>query len=390
MRFYKTVDNVNTVLYKHETDPRLVINIVDLTELQRQTGDTTIVNDVQSRDSNEEEHKPQKSISKKLKKKDLEESNDISMTDSESISMSISSSADTEDGSISENKYNIEEASETEHVISNKKPVDVDKVTKGKREKKDSVSSGSSAKNPDWFNPKSIVTDDRNFDVMYKVIVCGNAGVGKSSVLGRWMNDDFALSISPTLHVELNAKTFDVNDVIVKVQFWDTVGQERFHSITKQYYRGSHGAVLVYDVTNRESFNAVSHWSSEVREVNPDAVILLVGNKTDMETVRQVPTQEALNYSKKEGISFLETSAYSGANCTKAMQLILQEIHQVHGVKKGKSKLNSKEEKGISTKTMVIEDNNRSSSTNETKSEGLRVVSDDDTPLDKGGRSCAC
>jgi len=168
---------------------------------------------------------------------------------------------------------------------------------------------------------------------MYKVIIIGNSGVGKSSVMGRWTRDEFALNIPSTIHVELSAKTFDCKDKVVKVQFWDTAGQERFNSITRQYYRGAHGAVLVYDITQRNTFEAIPRWLKDLREANSDAEILLVGNKSDLEQFREVPTDEALEYSKTEKISFLETSAMSGDNCIIAMQLILQDIHKTSTTK---------------------------------------------------------
>jgi len=177
------------------------------------------------------------------------------------------------------------------------------------------------------FSLESVVQNGSNFDMLYKVIILGNSGVGKSSVMGRWTEREFNISVSTTIHVELSAKSFRIEDKICKVQFWDTGGQERFNAITRQYYRGSHGALIVYDVTQRDSYIAVSRWLEEVREVNSSTVFLMVGNKCDLNHLREVEVSEALKYSKEAGIAFLETSAFTGNNCIKAMQLILQDIH---------------------------------------------------------------
>jgi len=123
-------------------------------------------------------------------------------------------------------------------------------------------------------------------------------------------------------------KTFRVEDKIIKVQFWDTAGQEKYFAITRQYYRGAHGVVLVYDITKRESFENITRWINEVKVANNDTLFLLIGNKCDLIKKRDVSIEEGIRFSKENGMSFLETSAATGDNCMKAMQLILQDIHQ--------------------------------------------------------------
>uniref|UniRef100_A0A6B2LH70 Uncharacterized protein n=1 Tax=Arcella intermedia TaxID=1963864 RepID=A0A6B2LH70_9EUKA len=191
--------------------------------------------------------------------------------------------------------------------------------------------------------------------MMYKVIVIGDSGVGKSSVLGRWIREDFHLNIPSTVHVELSAKSFKVEDKIIKVQFWDTAGQERFNAITRQFYRGSHGAVILYDITCRKSFEDVAKWLQDVREVNSDTVILMVGNKCDLVKQRTVKVTEAIDYSKEVGVAFLETSAFTGDNCIKAMQLILQDIHSRNSIP---TSLSSHDKKPLLTpsKVLIIDD----------------------------------
>jgi len=150
--------------------------------------------------------------------------------------------------------------------------------------------------------------------------------VGKTNIFGRWLTGKFFEDTTATINIEFAAKAFKVDSKIVKVQIWDTAGQERFRALTRQYYRGAHGVALVYDITNKESFSHLAKWLADLRECcdNTDISILLIGNKSDLEKQRQVATLDALTFSKSERLSLIETSAKSGDNCTKAMQLILQ------------------------------------------------------------------
>eukprot|EP01125_Pyxidicula_operculata_P012903 TRINITY_DN424_c3_g1_i1.p1 TRINITY_DN424_c3_g1~~TRINITY_DN424_c3_g1_i1.p1 ORF type:complete len:542 (+),score=111.50 TRINITY_DN424_c3_g1_i1:57-1628(+) len=379
MRFYKVTENINTVLFKDENGPRITLNVVDITELKRQNGGNSSQGNGTEGSSefiSEEEEKKKKDKGKhkrlsinfhKKKKKQKVDEHGLPIEDgSESVSESVSmSDYDTDSSmSMSENRFDQEAASESDagtdlSQINLRNAVDFDESEQayGDNSDDDDQTGGDPT---EQFSLKSIVQTE-GFDVMYKVIVIGDSGVGKSSVLGRWTRDDFSLSLSSTIHVELSAKSFKVDNKVVKVQFWDTAGQERFNAITRQYYRGAQGAVLVYDITNRNSFTSIARWLGEVREVNPDVVLLMVGNKSDLDNernhLRQVPTKEALEYSHHEGIAFLETSALNGTNCVRAMQQILQEIHSISD-KKTKTKLNTRSTNSttpvVPTKTQTV------------------------------------
>jgi len=147
--------------------------------------------------------------------------------------------------------------------------------------------------------------------------------------LGRWVHNEFSYSTVATINVDWTSKVFRVKGKLAQVTFCDTAGQERYKSLTRQYFRGAHGVVLVYDITDRISFSHVENWLEEVKDANADRlpVLLMIGNKNDLGDKRDVSTEEGLVFAKKESMYFLETSALDGSNCTKAMQLLLQYIH---------------------------------------------------------------
>lgn len=116
----------------------------------------------------------------------------------------------------------------------------------------------------------------------------------------------------------------------MKAQIWDTAGQERYRAITSAYYRGALGALLLYDVTKPASFENVKRWLKELRDhADPNIVIMLIGNKTDLQHLRAVSTEDAQSYAEKEGLSFIETSALEATNVEKAFQTILSEIYRI-------------------------------------------------------------
>lgn len=133
---------------------------------------------------------------------------------------------------------------------------------------------------------KIIITEckDTVEDLSVKIVVVGNSGVGKSNILNRLVNEEFMDDCRATVGVELYTKIYKVNDKIVKVHLWDTAGQERYKAITAAYYRGSKGALVVYDITNKDSFDNVDKWITEVQALGGKNISLVVcGNKSDLE-----------------------------------------------------------------------------------------------------------
>ena len=123
------------------------------------------------------------------------------------------------------------------------------------------------------------------YDYLFKVLLIGNSGVGKSSLLVRFADDVFTDNFMPTIGVDFKIKTLMVDDKSAKLQIWDTAGQERFKTITSSYFKGAHGVLVTYDITDRESFNAIQKWMGEVEKHASDSIAcILVGNKCDLES----------------------------------------------------------------------------------------------------------
>jgi len=171
---------------------------------------------------------------------------------------------------------------------------------------------------------------DDEYDYLFKVVLIGDSGVGKSNLLSRFTRNEFCLESKSTIGVEFATRTLQVEGKTVKAQIWDTAGQERYRAITSAYYRGALGALLVYDVTKPTTFENVSRWLKELRDhADSNIVIMLIGNKTDLKHLRAVSTEDAQTFAEKEGLSFIETSALEAINVEKAFQTILGEIYRI-------------------------------------------------------------
>ncbi|CDP00152.1 unnamed protein product [Coffea canephora] len=171
---------------------------------------------------------------------------------------------------------------------------------------------------------------DHEYDYLFKIVLIGDSGVGKSNILSRFTRNEFCLESKSTIGVEFATRTLQVEGKTVKAQIWDTAGQERYRAITSAYYRGAVGALLVYDITKRQTFENVNRWLRELRDhADSNIVIMLAGNKSDLNYLRAVPEQDARLLAEKEGLSFLETSALEALNVEKAFQTILLDIYQI-------------------------------------------------------------
>jgi Ras-related protein Rab-6A len=149
----------------------------------------------------------------------------------------------------------------------------------------------------------------------YKLVFLGDQSVGKTSIITRFMYDQFDKAYQATIGIDFLSKTMYLEDRTVRLQLWDTAGQERFRSLIPSYIRDSSVAVIVYDITDRASFLNSSKWVDEVRsERGNDVVIMLVGNKTDLSDRRQVSTEEGETKASEEGVMFIETSAKGNFN----------------------------------------------------------------------------
>jgi small GTP-binding protein len=163
--------------------------------------------------------------------------------------------------------------------------------------------------------------------VSYKFIIIGSSGVGKTAILKRLVEDSFTDESQSTIGVEFDSTVMTVEDRKVKLQIWDTAGQERFRSIAKAYYRNAVGVILVFDITDRKSFDDLSSWLNDVHTLcDPNAVIQLIGNKTDLHGRRVVTLTEAENFASNHRMQYLETSAKVGENVRDAFQRVATSI----------------------------------------------------------------
>ncbi|KAI7900334.1 GTPase Ypt3 [Cokeromyces recurvatus] len=172
------------------------------------------------------------------------------------------------------------------------------------------------------------VEDENSYDYVFKLVVVGDSGVGKTNLLGRYVHDTFDFGSKSTIGLDLTIKHMMIKGKKIRVQIWDTAGQERYRSITKRYYRGSVGACLVYDITKRESYDNISRWLNEFKmnEAHPDSVIMLIGNKSDLQDKRTVTQEEAMNYAKEHGLLFMETSALESTNVELAFDSVVNNV----------------------------------------------------------------
>ncbi|MBA0752241.1 hypothetical protein Gogos_001095 [Gossypium gossypioides] len=171
---------------------------------------------------------------------------------------------------------------------------------------------------------------DDDYDYLFKVVLIGDSGVGKSNLLSRFTRNEFSLESKSTIGVEFATRSIRVDDKVVKAQIWDTAGQERYRAITSAYYRGAVGALLVYDVTRHVTFENVERWLKELRgHTDSNIVIMLVGNKADLRHLRAVSTDDAKAFAERENTFFMETSALESMNVENAFTEVLTQIHHV-------------------------------------------------------------
>jgi Ras-related protein Rab-2A len=187
-----------------------------------------------------------------------------------------------------------------------------------------------------------------SYSYLFKYIIIGDTGVGKSCLLLQFTDKRFQPVHDLTIGVEFGARMISVADTQVKLQIWDTAGQESFRSITRSYYRGAAGALLVYDITRRDTFQHLGRWLEEAKQhAQPTMVILLIGNKNDLEHKRAVSTEEGKAFADANGLLFMEASAKTAYNVEQAFLKTAEEIHakiqsgeidvsnESHGIKVG-------------------------------------------------------
>ena len=179
-----------------------------------------------------------------------------------------------------------------------------------------------------------ITEEEAEVKNLFKIVFLGNSGVGKTNIMCRFTTNSFNINSKPTIGVDFGIKTIVLNDSLIKLQLWDTAGQERYQTYTSAYFKDALGLIIVYDISNAESFKSVGKWI-QIAKDHVDlrgCSLLLVGNKIDLENQRQVNKIEAQDFADKEGVLFVETSAFEDENnnITKAIKMLVKSSLRRH------------------------------------------------------------
>ncbi|KAK1173755.1 ras-related protein Rab-10-like [Acipenser oxyrinchus oxyrinchus] len=169
--------------------------------------------------------------------------------------------------------------------------------------------------------------DETSDFLLLKIILVGDALVGKTCILQRYVDHSFHHSYVSTIGIDFKVKTLHLNDKFIKLQIWDTAGQERFHTISTRYFRGAHGLLIIYDITNSVSFDNVVGWMKDVdANAGEDVDRIILGNKCDLEEKRIVSKEKGEKLAWEHGVRFFETSAKDNVNIEKAFLALVQDI----------------------------------------------------------------
>ncbi|CAN1141108.1 Ras-related protein RABA5c [Linum perenne] len=165
-------------------------------------------------------------------------------------------------------------------------------------------------------------------EYLFKIVVIGDSAVGKSNLLSRFATNEFDPNSKATIGVEFQTQVVEIDGKEIKAQIWDTAGQERFRAVTSAYYRGAVGALIVYDITRKTTFESVKRWLQELT-LQCDTTVgkMLVGNKCDLDEIREVSKEEGKSVAEEEGMFFMETSALDSTNVEAAFEVVIREIY---------------------------------------------------------------
>ena len=223
--------------------------------------------------------------------------------------------------------------------------------------------------------------EDDNYDLIFKIVLIGDSGVGKTNILSRYLTNEFSLTTQATVGVEFGSKIIKKGEKLIKLQIWDTAGQERYKSITSAYYKGSKGAFVVYDISRKNTFDNVDKWINELKNNgSEDVFIMLVGNKSDLKDQREITEEEVKKKAELYNVAFCETSALEGKNIGYAFENLINEITkkvEKEREKNGKIVIKNKDE----GKTITLETGN------DNKNKGSQ---DNDKNNSKGNKNICC
>lgn len=170
-----------------------------------------------------------------------------------------------------------------------------------------------------------------DYNELYKFVLVGDSGVGKSNISSMFIRKEFNVECKSTIGVEFSCTDLLINKSKIRIQLWDTAGQERYRAITTAYYRNALCIILIYDITNRKSFDNLVYWINEIRNhSSTESIIYLVGNKTDLANLRAISFAEGASFATKHDLKFIETSARNDSNVRKLFIDSAQEIYNIH------------------------------------------------------------
>ena len=169
--------------------------------------------------------------------------------------------------------------------------------------------------------------ENKEYDLLFKLILIGDSYVGKSNILLKYLKNQFNENSKTTVDVEFDTKNIIINNKRIKIQIWDTAGQERYRSITSAYYKGTKGALIVYDITRKNTFDNIDKWITDLK-LNGDKniCIIILGNKSDLIDKREINKNDGIKKAKMYKTAFLETSALNGDNISKAFDELIEQI----------------------------------------------------------------
>ena len=168
---------------------------------------------------------------------------------------------------------------------------------------------------------------EEDSDIKLKLMILGDSNVGKSSILNKYCKNDFSGKYKTTIGIDFQIKYLNINKKKIKLEIWDTAGMERYRILTKNYFNGSDGFIILYDITSRESFNNINNWIQQIIVlVGKDLKCILFGNKNDLNKERKVKINEGKELAKKYNFPFYETSAKYGTNLEKGFNSIIMKI----------------------------------------------------------------
>ena len=168
---------------------------------------------------------------------------------------------------------------------------------------------------------------DSEYDYTFKILLIGDSSVGKTSVLLRFVDDKFTPEFQTTIGVDFKISTFEIEGKVIKLQLWDTAGQDRFRNIVSSYYRGAQGICLLYDITATSSFQSITKWHEESNKYLSESIPkLLIGNKADLNSSREISHEQGAELAESYGMEFIETSAKNGTGVKEAFEMMARSI----------------------------------------------------------------